>query len=130
MKINSSYEIDAYKKINIIFIIIIVFIFFYCFLSSYLPFNIKSSCEGMPLVYCKSRGLTRAFSQILKFNFQKALEYNIYCFKIFSFFIIQLIARFIINQKIKLNNFKKILIFDIFISLAFFLFSFYNLIII
>ena len=131
MKITpSSYEIDAYKKINIIFIILIMFIFLYCFSSSYISFNIKSSCEGMPLRYCKSRGLTRAFSEILKLNFQKALEYNPYSVKIFLFFLVQLASRFFINIKIELYNFKRILFLDVILSIAIFLFSFYNLIVI
>ena len=127
MKINSSYEVDSYKKINVIFILIIMFIFFYCLLSSSFSFGIKSSCEGMPLIYCKSRGLTRAFSQILKFNFQQAIYYNPYSLKIFSFFLVQL-ARIFINIKVNSQNFKKIVFWDIFINILFFLFSFYNLI--
>jgi hypothetical protein len=125
-----SYEIDSYKKINMIFIIIIMFIFFYCYLSSFLNFGIGSLCEGMPLSYCKSRGLTRAFSQILNLNFKEAVAYNPYSLKIFSFFLIQLIARFLINKILRLSNFKSVLIFDIVFSVTFFIYSFYNLVII
>lgn len=128
MEINSSYEVDSYKKINVIFILIIMFIFFYCFLTAYFSFGITSSCEGMPLIYCKSRGLTRAFSQILRFNFQEATDFNPYGLKIFFFFLLQLLSRIFINIKINLQNFKKIVFVDIFISVLFFLFSFYNLI--
>lgn len=128
MEIKSSYEIDSYKKINTIFIVIILFIFFYGFIMPFLDFGFRSSCEGMPLIYCKSRGLTRAFSQILRFNFNEAIAYNIYSIKIFSFFLIQLIARSFINAIIRFSNFRIILILDICCSIIFFIFSFYNLV--
>lgn len=97
-----------------------MFIFFYCFLTSYFSFGITSSCEGMPLIYCKSRGLTRAFSQILRFNFQEAADFNPYGLKIFFFFLIQLLSRIFINIKVNLQNLKKIAFGDIFISILFF----------
>lgn len=130
MEIKSSYEIDSYKKINMIFIVIIMFIFFYCFTMPFLNFGFHSTCEGMPLAYCKSRGLTRAFAQILRLNFNEAIPYNPYSIKIFSFFLIQLVMRFIINKIIRLSNCKRILIGDIFLSIMMFIFSFYNLVII
>lgn len=129
MEIKSSYEIDSYKKINMIFIVIIMFIFFYCFIVPFLGFGFPSSCEGMPLSYCKSRGLTRAFSQILRFNFSEAIAYNPYSIKIFLFFLIQLATRFVINKIIRLSNLKRILTCDIFFSVVFFIFSFYNLVV-
>ncbi len=120
--------IDSYKKINVILIFIIMFIFFYCFFLPYLNFGLRSSCEGLPLAYCKSRGLTRAFSQILRFHFQEAIAYNPFSIKIFCFFFLQLIARFLINMIISFSLFRKILIFDVSISVISFLFSFYNLV--
>lgn len=130
METKPSYEINSYKRINMIFIIIIMFIFFYCYLSSFLNFGIGSLCKGMPLSYCKSRGLTRAFFQILNLNFKEAIAYNPYSLKIFSFFLIQLIARLVINKIINFSNFKLVLTFDIICSSIFFVFSFYNLVII
>lgn len=121
-------EIDSYKKINVILIFIIMFIFFYCFFLPYLNFGLRSSCEGLPLAYCKSRGLTRAFSQILRFHFQEAIAYNPFSIKIFCFFFLQLIARFLINMIISFSLFRKILIVDVSISVISFLFSFYNLV--
>ena len=130
MERKPSYEINSYKRINMIFIIIIMFIFFYCYLSSFLNFGIGSLCKGMPLSYCKSRGLTRAFFQILNLNFKEAIAYNPYSLKIFSFFLIQLIARLVINKIINFSNFKLVLTFDIICSSIFFVFSFYNLVVI
>lgn len=130
MEIKTSYEIDSYKKINMIFIIMIMFIFFYCFIMPFLNFGFHSSCEGMPLSYCKSRGLTRAFSQILRFNFEEAITYNIYSIKIFAFFLIQLMARFFINVIIRVSNLRIVVIFDVLFSIILFIFSFYNLVLI
>ncbi len=121
-------EIDSYKKINVILIFIIMFVFFYCFFLPYLNFGLRSSCDGLPLIYCKSRGLTRAFSQILRFHFREAIVYNPFSIKIFSFFLFQLVARFFINCIISFPIFKKVLIFDISLSVISFLFCFYNLI--
>lgn len=128
MEIKSSYEIDSYKKINMIFTVIIMFIFFYCFIMPFLNFGFPSSCEGMPLAYCKSRGLTRAFSQILRLKFKEAIAFNSYSIKIFLFFLVQLIARFSINKLLKPSNLKKVLTLDIILSTLFFIFSFYNLV--
>ncbi|SHL15511.1 Protein of unknown function [Flavobacterium chilense] len=113
-----------------IFIVIIMFIFFYSFMLPYLSFGFRSSCEGMPLSYCKSRGLTRAFSQILRFNFSQAIVLNPYSIKVLLFFLIQLIARFSINKIVRLSNFKKVVTVDICCSGLFFIFSFYNLVMI
>ncbi|WP_374121111.1 DUF2752 domain-containing protein [Flavobacterium sp. LHD-85] len=120
--------IDSYKKINVIMVFIIMFVFFYCFFLPYLNFGLQSSCEGLPLVYCKSRGLTRAFSQILRFHFQEAIAYNPFSVKIFGFFLFQLLVRFFINWIISSSLFRRILIFDVSISAISFLFCFYNLI--
>ncbi|KFF06024.1 hypothetical protein B0A68_11910 [Flavobacterium reichenbachii] len=126
----ASYKIDSYKKINVIFALLITFIFFYCYFSVFLSTGLRSSCEGLPLAYCKSRGLTRAFSQILRFNFENAVLLNPYSLKIFLFFLIQLIARLFINSIIRLKNFKLVLNLDIIFTFIFFIFSFYNLVVI
>jgi hypothetical protein len=130
VEIKTSYKINSYKKINIIFALLIMFIFFYCYLSSFISIGLHSSCEGLPLAYCKSRGLTRAFSQIMRFNFHEAICFNPYSVKIFLFFLIQLIVRLLINAIIRLDNFKFVRNSDLFFSLIFFLFSFYNLVLI
>ena len=124
-----GYAISSYKRINIIFTLIIIFIFFYSFYLPYLSLSIVSSCEGMPLIYCKSRGLTRAFSEIVRFNFAEALHYNSYSIRLFSFFLIQLFLRIGINPMLSSNNYKKTVYLDIIFSALFFLFSFYNLVI-
>ncbi|CAD0009012.1 hypothetical protein FLACHUCJ7_04053 [Flavobacterium chungangense] len=129
-QIKSSYELESYKKINIIFALLIMFIFFYSYLSPYISFRLSSSCHGLPQTYCKSRGLTRAFSQILRLNFEKAILFNVYSIKVFLFFLIQLIVRFFLNVIVKLSNFKLLIFSDAIFSLLFFLFSFYDLVLI
>lgn len=130
-QIKSSYELESYKKINIIFALLIMFIFFYSYLSPYISFRLSSSCDGLPQTYCKSCGLTRAFSQILRLNFEKAILFNVYSIKVFLFFLIQLIVRFFLNViVIKFSNFKLLIFSDAIFSLLFFLFSFYDLVLI
>lgn len=128
MQTNLFYQIEAYKKINIIFSLLIIFVFFYCFMVPYLPVSIPSSCEGMPELYCKSRGLTRSFSEILRFNFDKAAVYNSYGIKIFTFFLFQFFARIYIYKKVNPDNLKLTRTLDVTLSTLGFIASFYNLV--
>lgn len=129
MELKASYKIDSYKKVNAIFMILIIAVFLYSYISRFLNFGLRSSCETLPLVYCKSRGLTRAFSQILQFEFKEALLLNPYSLKIFLFFLVQLILRFYINSIINFNNLKLVLRLDVGFSIVFYIFCFYNLIV-
>ena len=129
MQVENTIGINSYKKINIIFSILIIFIFFYTYLLPYLNITLKSSCEGLPLVYCKSKGLTRAFSQILRFNIEEALILNPYSFIIFTFFLIQLFTRNFINFILTTTNYKNVVMIDVFLTSVYFIFSFVYLII-
>lgn len=129
MQNNLFYKIDSYKKINVIFSLLIIFIFFYCFLTPYLSIKFASSCEGMPKIYCKSRGLTRSFSEILRLNFDKAILFNSFGIKIFTFFLVQFFARIFITIIINETNFKTISTLDIALSFLYFIVIFYNLVI-
>lgn len=129
MRVDASIRIKSYKKINIIFSILIIFIFFYIYLLPYLNFSIKSSCEGLPLVYCKSRGLTSAFSEILRFKLDLAIALNPYSIKIFIFFLVQLFTRNFINFILTSTNYKKVIVIDVSLTSIYFIFSFVNLII-
>ena len=124
-----NYKKDSYLKINAIFLMLIVLIFFYCWIYSILNLTIKSNCEGWPEMYCKSRGLTRAFSAVLHGEFKIAKSYNSEVSWIFSFFLIQFIFRIMIlflNDKFNIN---KLIVFDIFFSIVLFLATFTRLII-
>lgn len=129
MQVENTIGINSYKKINIIFSILIIFIFFYTYLLPYLNITLKSSCEGLPLIYCKSKGLTRAFSQILRFNIEEAQLLNSISLKIFSFFLVQLVARNFINFILTSTNYKRVIVVDVILTTIFFIFSFVNLII-
>lgn len=119
----------SYKIINSIFIFILFGVLFYSFIYPYLKFPIKSSCEGLPINICKSRGLSRAFSDIIRFNFIKAKQHNIYSINIFLFFTYQLASRIIINFLLpKLNN-NLILFLDLTASITLFILVFLPLVI-
>lgn len=97
----------------------------------YLKLTVQSSCDGMPLLYCKSRGLSRAFAEIIRFNFSKAIAFNPYSIRIFTFALFQLIIRFISNLwLIEKFDLSKIIAADCIITLFSFLFSFLPLVLI
>ncbi len=75
-------------------------------------------------MYCKSRGLSRAFAEILRLNIERAIEYNVYSVRIFLFFLSQLILRITINLLLKKNITRYLLISDISISVMWFLYAF------
>lgn len=128
MKSDFYYRIDSYKKVNVIFILLIAFAFFYCYFLPYLPIKINSACEGMPEIYCKSRGLTRAFSEFLHLNFENGIKLNVYSLNIFCFFLFQFIFRFFLTTIVNESNVNKLIRIDIILSFLFFILAFYKLI--
>lgn len=122
-------DISAYNKINIIFIFVILLVITYSvvFTPENNNYPIQSACKVKP---CKSTGLSRAFSKIVRFDFKKALEYNKYSLQVFSFFLIQFFLRiftiFILHKRILKDKF--VMIFDIGISVILYLFTFKGLI--
>ncbi len=116
--------INEYFIINISFIIIIVFIFLYSLVFSNNIHPIKSNCNDSVISACTSKGLSRAFSSILKLDFDKAVKYNKYSLYVFSFFFIQLILRIIFVVINYYNNKKTIVFFDIIISVILFIYCF------
>ena len=97
----------------------------------YLKLTVQSSCEGMPLLYCKSRGLSRAFAEIIRLNFSKAISFNPYSIRIFAFALFQLIIRFISNLwLIEKFDLSKIIVVDSVITFSTFIFSFLPLVLI
>ncbi len=73
-----------------------------------------------------STGLSRAFSEIVRFNFSSAINYNPYSIRLFSFFAIQGLMRLFISILLFRNIFSKnlILFADILLSVLLFLWSF------
>ena len=96
-------------------------------------FSSESSGYPIPSVYTRltgepavSTGLSRAFSYTIRGKFDKARQMNKYSIRLAAFFFIQFIARITISAFVyfeKVN--QKILYWDVFISLIFFLLAFY-----
>lgn len=123
---------EPYYIINISFAGIIMLIFIYSGIFSAEKNNhpIPSNCaqiEGHP---CKSEGLSRSFSEIVRFRFESAKSYNKYGLRIFSFFFIQFSLRIVVSlvfyyQIIKQN---RLIILDSIISAGLYLYCFWGLI--
>lgn len=91
MRNNSSYTIINYLIAGLIGLI---FLYVYCYpWLNPMGLTIPSGCHDLPLAFCKSRGLTRGFAQMIRFNYEDAIAFNPYCWRIFSFFLFQFIAR-------------------------------------
>ena len=120
---------DPYIQVNIIIagIILAMLIYSGIFSADGLTHPIKS-LTTQPTV---STGLSRAFSEIVRLNFSKAIEFNVYSIHLFLFFFIQLFQRVtIILLLLSINISKKLLtITDILISVLLFLWAFFNFII-
>lgn len=118
---------DPYLKINLILALLVMSIFIYCWLFPYLDkegYTVPSSCEGLPVAYCKSRGLTRAFVSILHGEFEKALKFNAYSFSVFIFFCSQLVGRIILSVAYVYTKKSAVIYVDIAGSIAYFLIVF------
>lgn len=112
-----------YIKINVTFIILILIMLMYsAIFSDKKAYPIKSMYEQNII----STGLSRAFSEIVRFNFEKAKKYNVYSIKIFMFFFSQLFLRIICTIFLLKSKFSKnyILFTDILISILLFLCGF------
>lgn len=120
-----------YKIINIIFAGIgIVIISYSGFYSAKLDNHpIECSVYISTGKICPTCGVSRAFSEIVRLNFDSAIEYNPLSIKIFLFFFIQTIIR-IIFLGLLIFKFKQNLILytDIILSTSLFLYSFNELI--
>ncbi|OFX27872.1 MAG: hypothetical protein A2X08_04155 [Bacteroidetes bacterium GWA2_32_17] len=121
---------ESYIIINIIFagIILLVIIYSGIFSAQKANHPISSYCPNQP---CASTGLSRSFSEIVRFKFESAKKYNSNGLAIFLFFFIQFWLRIlfsIIYHKNK-TSFKTIIITDSTISLILFFFAFKNFII-
>lgn len=74
-----------------------------------------------------SQGMSRAFSEIVRFRFDSALDYNPHSLNLFLFFFIQILMR--IGISVRLHFFqgkpKKIASWDVPVSIFLFLAGFY-----
>jgi hypothetical protein len=86
---------DDYLIINLIFAGIIILIIVYSFIFSAEGRNhpVPSGSDLITGQVSASSGLSRSFSEIVRFNFSEAKRYNSYGITIFSFFALQLLLR-------------------------------------
>jgi hypothetical protein len=127
-EINSKidYYYIAYRQINIIFIILFLLIFSSALLIPVIKPNIRfSGCSELNSENCFSEGMTRAFTEIIKGNFENGKKINKYSLDIFLFLVIHLFLRisffFLTAYKHKLLLF---IYSDIVLSSLLFLFFF------
>jgi hypothetical protein len=123
-----QYFSDSYITINIIFagIIFLIFIYSGIFSAENDKHFIKSACIEITRKPCKSIGLSRSFSEIVRLDFKSAEKYNPYGLKVFTFFFVQFILRFGVTFLIAKDFFKreKILYVDVVVSILLFLLTF------
>ncbi len=123
-----SFFQEPYHIINLCFAGIIILIFIYSGIFSAEKDNhpIKSTCEILTGQPCESTGLSRSFSEIVRFKFESAKSYNKYGIKVFLFFLIQLFIRLIVS----ITYYKKtlqtnlLIIFDSIIAIGLYLYCF------
>jgi hypothetical protein len=121
---------DPYIQINSILLIGLFGIFSYSYFYPLLDdqgMTVSSSCEGMPAMYCKSRGLSRAFAQLVHGNVEKAVALNKHAVSVFTFFGIQFFGRILfslVHLKMKSSN---LIVIDSVFSGIYFVYTFFPL---
>ena len=112
LRINKPYQI-----INIIFAGIIILLFIYSGIFSARKENHPIPSNSI-LVFGErttSTGLSRAFSEIVRFDFENAKRYNPHSIKIFMFFFIQFFLRigfFWLSSGMKKKNLNLLIVLD------------------
>ena len=128
----SSIQKEPYHIINLCFAGIFFLIFIYSGIFSAKKENhpIKSACESITGKSCKSVGLSRSFSEIVRFKFASAKYYNKNGIKVFLFFLIQFFLRFTVSFFLYIRIFKQkhILVLDSIFSTGLYLYCFWGII--
>ncbi len=97
-------------------------------------FSAQRNDHPVPSIYSEitgeespGQGMSRAFSEIVRFRFKSALTYNPYSLNLFSFFFIQFFLRIGISVALQFFNgkAKKIASWDIPLSVLLFVAGFY-----
>ena len=121
----NSFLRSPYFQFNIAFAGVILLILGYSglFSANGLSYPIHSAHPNQELI---STGLSRAFSEIVRFNFQQARAYNPYSISLFLFFFSQFLIRMLTSIILFSKRFsqKLVLISDILISVLLFLCTF------
>jgi hypothetical protein len=123
---------NSYPIINLILAGVILVIFVYSAIPQAGRENLSISSQYKILTgkEANSSGLSRAFSQIIRFNFKEANQYNENSLEVFLFFLLQFIMRILFYFLYPLITKTKILIrSDIAVSVILFLICFKDLIV-
>ena len=127
-----SFFKEPYHIINLCFAGIIIMIFIYSGIFSAEKDNhpIKSTCEILTGQPCESTGLSRSFSELVRFKFERAKSYNKYGIKVFLFFLIQLLIRLLVSITYYKKNLHTnlLIIFDSIIAIGLYLYCFWGII--
>ncbi len=118
-----NYLNNNYITINTIFLILIVLIFLYsAVFSPQSGYPIHAIINGK----LASTGLSRAFSELVRGNISKAIEYNSLSLRIFIFFCTQLIMRILTSIAVVIfpTKIKTIVVVDTIQALILFAWSF------
>jgi hypothetical protein len=106
-----------YRTVNLLFagIIFLVILYALIFNGSYpVP-----SAQSITTQHLPSSGLSRSFSAIVRFDFEKALQLNPYGIRVFTFFIVQLLLRlftFLATRHMTGYRLQRMIIADVAIS--------------
>jgi len=129
---NEERKSKSYHIINLTLAGIILMIFLYSGLFSAEKDNhpIPSFYERITGEQTNSSGMSRAFSEIIRGNFDEARAYNKNSILIFLFFLVQFFQRIGISFVVKKGWQKqfRIIVYDISASIVLFLFCFWGLI--
>lgn len=128
-----SFFKEPYHIINLCFAGIIILIFIYSGIFSAEKNNhpIKSTCEILTGQPCESTGLSRSFSEIVRFKFESAKSYNQYGIRIFMFFFLQFLLRIIssVILQFKVLKQRQHIFIDSLLSVGLYIYCFWNLIV-
>ena len=132
MNMQNTGGIRSYQLINYIIAGLIVLIIIYSgiFSAAGNSHPVKCVHEQLTGMQCPSCGLSRSFSEIVRFNFEEAKAWNIYGPRVFMFFLFQLFLRVtnIIYLRRNPANIMKVARVDIALSIITFVLGFWQFI--
>jgi len=116
----------AYRTINLLLLAVFIGVFVYSLSFSPNQHPIPSFFTDISGINSPSKGLSAAFSEMVKGNYAEAHRYNPYVLQIFSFFALQLILRlfFLLVIRLKAKHLLTTILVDVVVSLLFFLWCF------
>lgn len=115
---------STYLNVNLIFITLIFFLFLYSLLFPFLPYKIPSLCNETQIVFCKSKGLSRAYAEIMRLNFDKAQLYNGFSIRTFIFFVYGFLSRIFYSLVFFRIKSQRVIYIDVVISTMLFMICF------